>query len=86
MRQNTRALTLAPVYARLDEPISKSPLRASAARDVAVFFAFHDATSEPSAPSNASGGLALGRLERAADVRFPPADVSTLDTPEPQRR
>ena len=81
VRQNTRLLTLAPVYARLDEPISQSTLRRSAAREVAMFFAFHEATSEPTAPSNASGGLALGRLEPAVDVRFPPSEASTVETP-----
>ena len=79
-KPNTRALTLSPVYARLDDPISNVLLRPSASREVAVFFAFHEATADPSAPSNASGGLALGRLERGVDVRFPPPDPWTVDT------
>jgi hypothetical protein len=80
-RGKTHVLTLVPVYARLDAPISKALLRPSTSRDVAVFFAFHEATSDPSAPSNGSGGLALGRLDAGVDVLFPPPDVSTDETP-----
>ncbi len=81
LRGKTHLLTLVPVYARLDAPISKALLRPSTARDVAVFFAFHEATADPSAPSNGSGGLSLGRLEGGVDVIFPPPDFATDDTP-----
>lgn len=80
-RGKTHVLTLVPVYARLDAPISKALLRPSTARDVAVFFAFHEATADPAAPSNGSGGLSLGRLEGGVDVVFPPPDFSTDETP-----
>ena len=80
-RSKAQLLTIAPIYARLDAPISKALLRPSTARDVAVFFAFHEATSDPSAPSNSSGGLSLGRLEPGVDVLFAPPDSATDDTP-----
>jgi hypothetical protein len=81
LRGKTHLLTLVPVYARLDAPISKALLRPSTAREVAVFFAFHEATADPSAPSNGSGGLSLGRLEGGVDVIFPPPDFATDVTP-----
>jgi hypothetical protein len=74
-------LTLVPVFARLDAPISAAILRPSKARDVAVFFAFHKASEDPSAPGTANGGLSLGRLKPGIGIKFPPPDSDTKNTP-----
>lgn len=76
-----RLLTLAPVYARLDHPISRAVLRPSRTRDVGVFFAFHTPEQDPSAPGTANGGIALGRLPPGVAVRFPPPVTETALTP-----
>jgi len=78
---NSAVLALTPVYARLDHPIMMSSLRRSAARDVAVFFAFHEASASPDAPSPGSGGMVLGKLEPGQGVTFPPS----VPRPEPNR-
>jgi len=74
-------LTLVPVFARLDVPISAAVLRPSKDRDVAVFFAFHKASEDPSAPGTANGGLSLGRLKPGVGLKFPPPISGTTNTP-----
>jgi hypothetical protein len=75
-----QALVFNPVYARLNAPISTSWLR-SKAREVAVFVAFHEVGSDPAAPDNAAGGMALGKLEPNLDRQFPPAPSDMTNTP-----
>ena len=81
VKPDTRLLTLAPVYARLDHPVSAAALRPSKSREVAVFFAFHEASTEPADPRHAAGGLVLGRLDPGVGVLFPALDNDTSTTP-----
>jgi len=74
-------LTLAPVYARLDYPISRAILRLSKERDVGMYFAFHTPEQDPAAPGTANGGLILGRLRPGVAMRYPPPVLDTDQTP-----
>jgi hypothetical protein len=74
-------LTLTPAFARLDHPISSAVLRPSKARSIAVFFAFHKADEDPSAPGTATGGLTVGLLRPGVALTFPPPVRDTNDTP-----
>lgn len=80
-RSDNQVLALAPVYARLNQPISTAWLRPSKTREVAVFIGFSDAGQDPGVPSGASGGMALGRLAHAVDMQFPPPPRETNLTP-----
>jgi hypothetical protein len=77
-------LALAPVYARLDAPISSAWLRPSRSREVAVFFAFAGAGGDTSFPDTPGGGIAVGRMEPGEDRPFPPPAVDTTNTPNRQ--
>jgi hypothetical protein len=80
-RPDERVLTMAPVYARLDEPISQAVLRASRAREVAVFFAFADDAKDPSVSDSAGSGIVLGRLEPGKAMNFAPPKADTNNQP-----
>jgi len=62
---NQRASVLKPRYVRLDEPIARRWLRPGKDRHVAVFVAFHPASSAADLERNPSASLILGRLSVA---------------------
>jgi hypothetical protein len=83
-KETDHLLTLAPLYARLNNPISNKLWR-SKSREVAVFFAFHNAGNDPTSPGNAAGGIILGRLDSSVDRHFPlpQNDIETTPNRDP---
>jgi hypothetical protein len=80
-KPNEQVLTMAPVYARLDAPISQARLRPSRARDVAVFFAFADDAENPSISEAVGSGIVVGRLEPGEALFFELPEPATQNQP-----
>jgi hypothetical protein len=69
--ENHQALTVAPHYVRLDEPIATRFFRPGKARHVAVFFVFHRPDEAADVENKPAVALPMGKLESRAARIYP---------------